>query len=676
MIYPLAFGCIAIFAGAFLTLTSEYLFSTILLLIALLTMIVAFVVCLFRKNTGYALTLVFCVVLLVFSCIYTNNFADKRTDFTENFYGKDITVTGTVAKASNNYYISVHNINNKATDLKFKIMIPSYNIEAKEGDNITAVGKLYPFDKAAYYGGYNSERYYFSDNVYGYLYCNDYEITGNKQTAPMKVRAYIKNNIDKNFSGDYAAMLKAILVGDKSDMTKSLKEELTKSGLSHIAVVSGMHISIIISVVGMCFSFVKRKRFLFLLLMFLVFGTIVAVIGGHPSVIRAVIMAAYCVIAATLKKRYDPFTALMFSAGVMTIYNPFCVASASFLLSFLATFALIIGSKKKGKNLLYVTVSVFIITLPVCLFYFNRATFAMFFTNLIISPIMTVMLPLGYLMQGLPFLCYFQDILMRLCMLVIKTFASVGIFNISAAVPSVYILLALYIMAAAFYSLTLFKRKKLSYVLTILSVILILVDVACPVIPENSVTVFNNDENALHIKTKNDKDILITSDVGAVQYYIEDNNLNDIDALILTRFTDNIGLSCIKKVYVPYTPNEKLKGDFGIKYYDDIAFGIDDVVITPVSHLQYKKKVDDKKPVLLIETADISILFEPYKDEKLNEEFLKDIYADVVVLKYNGFKNIKTAVGSGLQTDENVIYYDLTDSGSVTFYKNKTRTLR
>ena len=369
---------------------------------------------------------------------------------------------------------------------------------------------------------------------------------------------------------------------------------------------------------------------------------------------------------------------MLFSGCVMALYNPYCVGSISLILSFAATFALIIGGKKRGKNLLYITISVFIITLPICLFYFNRATLAIFFTNLLISPLMIAMLPVGYIATVLPVFNIFQNLLMYIMLLVVKTFASVKLFNITSAVPTLSLILGIYSFVVAFYCYTLYKKKGTAFAFCILSVVLIICHIINPVTPDGSVTVFADRDNVMHIKTETGKNILITSSPKKLYYYIEDNNLKSIDALVLTEYTADFDIDGIKKAYIPFVYDKKLKADYPVKYYENESFGMDDVIITPVSYMPYKSKVDEKRAVLLIETADKTILYEPYTNDELNEIHLSDINADIVVLKSNSnnFTNIKTAVGSGLQTDENVIYYDLRKCGSVQFVDNKINTLR
>ena len=66
-----------------------------------------------------------------------------------------------------------------------------------------------------------------------------------------KIRRHMDRMGEKAFTGDSRGLFNAMVFGDKRLLSKELDDALRKSGLSHIAVVSGRHISAIIG--GMAF---------------------------------------------------------------------------------------------------------------------------------------------------------------------------------------------------------------------------------------------------------------------------------------------------------------------------------------------------------------------------------------------------------------------------------------
>lgn len=210
------------------------------------------------------------------------------------------------------------------------------------------------------------------------------------------IRRFIVNTILNNFSGDIAGILIALNSGDKSYLSSEFSAKVLICGISHIMVVSGLHLSIVI---GSFFKFCEKifynrllKAFLSLVLIFL----ICALCGFRLSIMRAGIMFVFCAISPLFLRRNDLLNSLGASVLLLLFLSPFCLFSVSFQLSVLATLAVVwiapfyvdlIISKlyiktKTGKSLIsvfIVSISAMIFTAPVLI-----ATFG---TISLLSPI-------------------------------------------------------------------------------------------------------------------------------------------------------------------------------------------------------------------------------------------------------------------------------------------------
>jgi len=262
-------------------------------------------------------------------------------------------------------------------------------------------------------------------------------------------------------------------------------------------------------------------------------------------------------------------------------------------------------------------------------------------------------------------------------LLVIEAFGSFEILNIKAAVPSIPLLVAMYSAIGGFLSIIIFGRRKTACVFV--SVALLAFALGA-VQPDSYVKVFNDGDNVVHIKSSKGKDIICTSGYDNIESYVNKMNIECIDALVLTKLPSNYDFKNIniKKIYAPKYDDKKISGNFSVKYYDTDVIIIDGVKITPVSFAPYRSKVDEKRPVLHINNGKKSILFEPYANYELNERYLSQLDADIVVLKHGASikKPYEVVVGSGLQQTENMLYYDIEKCGSIIFYDDKTKTLR
>lgn len=151
------------------------------------------------------------------------------------------------------------------------------------------------------------------------------------QLYPAVLRRQIENAIDRHFPADTAFFARALLLGDRTDVDYEMNTAFKVTGISHIIAVSGMHVSILASVV---YVLAARKRWLMALLGIPTVLLFAAVAGFTPSITRACIMQILLLVALIFDRDYDPMTSLAATSVVMLMANPMVVTSVSFQLSF------------------------------------------------------------------------------------------------------------------------------------------------------------------------------------------------------------------------------------------------------------------------------------------------------------------------------------------------------
>lgn len=128
-----------------------------------------------------------------------------------------------------------------------------------------------------------------------------------------------------------------ILLGDKSGLSESLIENFRSCGISHLLVVSGLHLSFfILGLQRLLQKLLRRKRLaagicLPVLLLFM------AVVGFTPSVLRTGIMMAIYLLAILLFRTADSKTSLAAAVWAICLLNPCAAGDVGLQLSFLAT---------------------------------------------------------------------------------------------------------------------------------------------------------------------------------------------------------------------------------------------------------------------------------------------------------------------------------------------------
>ena len=241
---------------------------------------------------------------------------------------------------------------------------------------------------------------YFRDDA---VIC-DGDATGVKY-FPARMRQGIKNTLDALFPEDTVAFARALLLGDSSLLSYKENADLSVSGIRHIVAVSGLHVSILFSVV---FSFFGYRRVLTPIVGLPLLVLFAALAGFTPSVTRACLMQGLMLLALAADKEYDPPTALAFSVLVILFVNPLTVTSVSFQLSVSCIIGILGFSERisqwflapkrlgpaKGKSLLArfkrwfagsisVTLSAMVFTVPLCGMHFGMISIVSVLTNLL-----------------------------------------------------------------------------------------------------------------------------------------------------------------------------------------------------------------------------------------------------------------------------------------------------
>lgn len=147
---------------------------------------------------------------------------------------------------------------------------------------------------------------------------------------PAQMRQQLKELLHACLPEDVYPFAKALLLGDGYDLDYETETAFQISGIRHIIAVSGLHISILFSLICL---FTARKRFITPLVGIPVLLLFAAVTGFTPSVTRACIMVGLMMLAMLFDREYDSPTALAFACLVMLTVNPMVITSVGFQLS-------------------------------------------------------------------------------------------------------------------------------------------------------------------------------------------------------------------------------------------------------------------------------------------------------------------------------------------------------
>ena len=227
---------------------------------------------------------------------------------------------------------------------------------------------------------------------------------------PAILRGYVTGILETFFSGEHAAFAKALLLGDRTDISYELNTTFRLSGIMHIIAVSGLHVTILFTLINML---CMKRRWLVALLGIPTLILFAAVAGFTPSVTRACIMQCLMIGAMLLGRDYDGPTELSFAALVMLLCNPLVITSVSFQLSVGCMIGIFLFRQRiydwicgklgcgKGKKLVKikrwfagsvsVTLSAISLTTPLSAYYFGTVSLIGVVTNLLTLWAVTVL---------------------------------------------------------------------------------------------------------------------------------------------------------------------------------------------------------------------------------------------------------------------------------------------
>ncbi len=147
--------------------------------------------------------------------------------------------------------------------------------------------------------------------------------------------------IKKFLERDEASLLAGLTLGARSDFSSKLKDQMAKSGTTHIVALSGYNIAILVLVVsGILSSFISRKKLIWLMSLIIFF--FVLMVGGEASVVRAALMALILLLARHFGRKNDLLNAIILTAVCMVLYDPSVINfDLGFQLSFLSLLGII-----------------------------------------------------------------------------------------------------------------------------------------------------------------------------------------------------------------------------------------------------------------------------------------------------------------------------------------------
>ncbi len=221
---------------------------------------------------------------------------------------------------------------------------------------------------------------------------------GNSHNLGLKLRndfyTYVHKVFENNMSKRAADFCISVVLGENIVDDNSIRD----LGLSHILAVSGLHIDLLFTFI----LFILRKLWInykysysFALILALVYGYLIA----FPfSVIRVIGVNIIGYLAFLYKKPFDKIKATLIIAVLILLINPFAILNTGFILSFVASFSILLiypkFERKFGKTyfrkIFIFTLAIQLGILPFLVYYFGIINLLTILANFLVLPIFNI----------------------------------------------------------------------------------------------------------------------------------------------------------------------------------------------------------------------------------------------------------------------------------------------
>ena len=290
------------------------------------------------------------------------------------------------------------------------------------------------------------------------------------KTYFLSQRARLLDRLSENgVDGDAYAVVAAMALGDKAQLTKELKNTYAVTGAAHILALSGLHLSIIYTLLSLLL-YRRRWQVVSQVLIISCIWLFVFLVGMSASVVRsAVMLTVYALLSLGDRNRMSVNT-LAFTAIVMLMVHPLSLFDIGFQLSFLAVLSILVwypvfesllpqSFLKSHRvvrwlwSLLGVSCAAQLGTAPLVAYYFGRFSSLFLMTNFVVIPFAPLILYLVLAVLLVPSLAYLLIYIVSALNTVLAFVASISWVSIEELHPSILQIIMVYVIIAAAYLL-------------------------------------------------------------------------------------------------------------------------------------------------------------------------------------------------------------------------------
>ena len=300
------------------------------------------------------------------------------------------------------------------------------------GNKIKVSGELSLFEEARNPGDFDQKLYYEKQKICASLWAEDCAVIKSERKLLRQklyeLRRQWKELLLKTMGKKEGAVLGAILLGEKSEMDREIKELYQVNGIAHVLAVSGLHLSLIGAGMYQLFRRMTGSYIVGGIAGIIFLGGYILMIGTTVSALRSLIMFLFRIGADVFGRKYDSPTALAIAAVIVFFWRPLSIYDGGFWLSFGAVLAIIV-ILPIVNNLpfqgIWVSLSVNIMVTPILMYIFYEFPLYGILLNLVVVPMIPILIIMGFF--GSLFAVFWRDggaAVLFCCRVILRIFES------------------------------------------------------------------------------------------------------------------------------------------------------------------------------------------------------------------------------------------------------------
>lgn len=319
-----------------------------------------------------------------------------------------------------NLMVETEEMRSKLLPVNGRVLVTTWRYpEYKYGNRLKITGQL---ENPPIFEDFNYKDYLKKEGIYSVMSWPEIELLAKETQFSSLEKGYAKilnfkeklrGSIYQNLSPSQGSILGAMVLGDKRKLTDNLKEKLNITGVRHITAISGLHVAILTSAlmaILIALGFWRQQAFWFSVVLIALF---IIMTGFQSSAVRAGIIGGLFLLGQYLGRMSVSSRSIVIAAALMLAHNPLLLKlDVGFQLSFLAMMGIIylmpifqdwLTSTSKFlvwrqlKNVLAMTLSAQVFTLPILIYNFGYLSLVAPVTNILIVPLLPFIMLLGFI---------------------------------------------------------------------------------------------------------------------------------------------------------------------------------------------------------------------------------------------------------------------------------------